>query len=627
MAKETPSKSNFKGPDPDSPELKQLVRQAAEKYLKDPNINSVGIGLKNDTNEVCIQFTVDKKYEPEYFENNPELLVTELIPEQISNEKLTVKTDVIQRKFEPGFIPVAQVTADPRKIYQNPAQPGISIGNIAITAGTFGAVVYDNVTGEPLILSNWHVLNGDGGAIGDTILQPGTFDDNSNTAQNLIGKLKRSFLGLAGDCAVAAIENRNIKPDIYGLNIIPLTIVNPQLNDTVIKSGRTTGITFGTVRRIEVTVKINYGGITGEQQIGGFEIGYDPGNMPSNGEISMGGDSGSLWLISQNGQPTPNAVGLHFAGEGAGDPDEHAIACNLDSVFQKLEISLTAPVIVPAGGSSPGTPSTRSTGYYQDFLNVQIPLPSITSEAWGRVLPGATPETPLNYTHFSVIMNETRRMCYYTAVNIDGNQLRNIPRRDNWIYDQRIAEQNQCGNDIYAHNNLDRGHMVRRLDAVWGTYQEAKIANDDTFHYTNSCPQHANLNQREWNDLEEYILGNAGSHNLMVSVFTGPIFSDDDIHYRGIKIPLDFWKVVAFVRSDSLQLSVTAYQLTQKNFMDDIEEVFVFGPFRTYQVPVKKIESLTNIDFGRIRQFDPLNNVPEMIRGLKPLTSLSQIIY
>ncbi|MEP7170394.1 MAG: hypothetical protein ABI855_13570, partial [Bacteroidota bacterium] len=85
MGKEVKSNSNLKGPNPDSPELKQLVRQAAEKYLKDPNINSVGIGLKNDTNEVCIQFTVDKKYQPEYFEDSPELLETQLIPGQLSN--------------------------------------------------------------------------------------------------------------------------------------------------------------------------------------------------------------------------------------------------------------------------------------------------------------------------------------------------------------------------------------------------------------------------------------------------------------------------------------------------------------------------------------------------------------
>ncbi|NJN36355.1 MAG: hypothetical protein HC794_03975, partial [Nitrospiraceae bacterium] len=29
---------------------------------------------------------------------------------------------------------------------------------------------------------------------------------------------------------------------------------------------------------------------------------------------------------------------------------------------------------------------------------------------------------------------------------------------------------------------------------------------DDTFHYTNSAPQHEDLNQKDWVGLEDYIL-------------------------------------------------------------------------------------------------------------------------
>lgn len=609
--------------DADSPELKQLVRQAAEKYLKDPNINSVGIGYKvkdgKRTNEISVQFTVDEKLSKAELASKSESLGTEVIPDVLELNGLKIKTDVIKRKFEPSYKKVPQVIVDPRKVYMDPVQPGVSIGNVNISAGTFGCVVYDTASGEPYILSNWHVLNGSSGSIGDVIVQPGTWDDNSDINSNAVGKLKRSYLGFAGDCAIGTIENRLYDPKIYGLDIVPDTIVNPQLGDPVIKSGRTTGITHGVVRRIEVTVKINYGGITGVQQIGGFEIGYDTANMPIDGEISKGGDSGAGWLIYENGKATSKLVGLHFAGESDGSDDEHAIACNIDSVFKKLEIGLTKNVLVTPGAD-------RRLGYQPNFLSTQISLPLISNISKGKVLTGATPQNPLDYMHFSIVMNEDRRMCYYTAVNIDGKQLRTIPRGDNWIYDNRIDEIKQCGNDIYSRNKLDRGHMVRRLDAVWGTPEVARIANDDTFHYTNSCPQHAQLNQREWNDLEEYILGNAGSHNLLVSVFTGPVFTDLDVSYRGIKIPLDFWKVVAFIRDDNRQLSVTAYQLTQKNFMNDLEEVFVYGAFRTYQVPLTHIQAITNIDFGDLHSYDPMHNMPQSI-GYKPLERLNEIVF
>jgi endonuclease G len=33
----------------------------------------------------------------------------------------------------------------------------------------------------------------------------------------------------------------------------------------------------------------------------------------------------------------------------------------------------------------------------------------------------------------------------------------------------------------------------------------------------------------------------------------------------------------------------------------------VFGEYKTYQVQITKIESLTGLDFGNLRNFDPLS--------------------
>ena len=53
-----------------------------------------------------------------------------------------------------------------------------------------------------------------------------------------------------------------------------------------------------------------------------------------------------------------------------------------------------------------------------------------------------------------------------------------------------------------------RGHLVRRLDPMWGT--RWKEASEDTFHFTNAAPQHKNLNQRTWQNLEDYIATKRG---------------------------------------------------------------------------------------------------------------------
>jgi endonuclease G len=276
---------------------------------------------------------------------------------------------------------------------------------------------------------------------------------------------------------------------------------------------------------------------------------------------------------------------------------------------------------VPAPGPEPifGTPGTTprievatpalewyasSAGYDPAFLGAPVPLPKVPSRRRRdlvRLLDGSG--TELKYTHFSLVMSKSRKLAYFTAVNIDGSALHSQRReRDVWYFDPRLDQKYQSGPELYENNDLDRGHLVRRLDPMWGSsWQEA---GEDTFHFTNASPQHKNLNQKTWSNLEDYILQNAGRFDLKVTVFTGPIFRADDLRYRRqFKIPAEFWKVVAIVKDDG-SLSATAYMQTQKNLIEVLE--FAYGAYKTYQVPVTLIEELSGLDFGELRQHDPL---------------------
>ncbi|MGH1288608.1 DNA/RNA non-specific endonuclease [Bacillus toyonensis] len=210
----------------------------------------------------------------------------------------------------------------------------------------------------------------------------------------------------------------------------------------------------------------------------------------------------------------------------------------------------------------------------------------------------------LNYTHFSIVMSKKRRLAYYTVVNIDGNKPRSARRERNWKYDPRISTEYQCGDELYDHNDIDKGHLVRRQDSIWG--DSAEEANKDTFYFTNCSPQHKEFNQKIWLGLEDYILKNTKESHLKVNVFTGPIFRSDDIFYRGVQIPAEFWKLVVMVKEDG-NLSATAYLQSQKNLIDDLE--FAFGEYKTYQISISKIESLTGLDFGELRNHDPLDGL------------------
>ena len=255
---------------------------------------------------------------------------------------------------------------------------------------------------------------------------------------------------------------------------------------------------------------------------------------------------------------------------------------------------------------------SNRNGYNTNFLEKQIALPTIPDNLLDDVvkLKNSNNEE-LKYTNFSVVLSKSRGLAFYTAVNIDGSKLEQLERNnDVWYYDPRIEKEFQYGPELYSNNDLDRGHLVRRLDPVWGS--NFKDANEDTFHFSNCSPQHKNLNQKTWLDLEDYILRNADVHDLKVNVFTGPVFNQNDLIYRGkYLIPSEFWKVVTIVKNDDdHSISSTAYLQTQKQLIEDLK--FVFGEYKTYQVRITKIESLTSLDLGNLRNFDPLSKIKDI---------------
>jgi endonuclease G, mitochondrial len=242
-------------------------------------------------------------------------------------------------------------------------------------------------------------------------------------------------------------------------------------------------------------------------------------------------------------------------------------------------------------------------GYDADFLDgwsIPFPLATGGTAADMRRI-GHGSDVELKYMHFSVVLSASRRMPLLTAVNIDASQSRRLPRIDTWSFDGRLPKDQQFGDALYDSNALDRGHMVRREDPVWGSPAEAQTANEDTFHFTNSCPQMAGVNQRTWLSLEDYVLKNARTDKMRVTVFTGPFFDPNDLEYRDARIPAAFWKVVAIVTEDG-RPSATAYRVSQARELEDLE--FVFAGFKTYQISVQQVINKTGIDFSPLVEFD-----------------------
>jgi endonuclease G, mitochondrial len=240
-------------------------------------------------------------------------------------------------------------------------------------------------------------------------------------------------------------------------------------------------------------------------------------------------------------------------------------------------------------------------GFDAQFLGVAAPLPRV-SEA------DAAASVELDSVHFTVVLDTVRRFARVTGVNVDGAALLELERGDRWQFDDRIPTDWQAGPLVYADNDLDRGHLVRRRDPVWGPPEVAARANADTFRYTNAAPQASGFNQSMelWLGLEDHVLEHARAHRQRLSVFTAPVLAAGDPPYRGIRVPLRFWKIAAWnsdgARGDGGTLAAVGFVVDQAPLVDtgavrepSPGEAPPLGPFRTFQVPIADIAALTGL--------------------------------
>ena len=266
------------------------------------------------------------------------------------------------------------------------------------------------------------------------------------------------------------------------------------------------------------------------------------------------------------------------------------------------------------GGFIPGDPIgmfPNREGYKTDFLGVDYPLPKLGDSIKDKAshLIDKPDEIELKYNHFSIVQNKERRQCFFTACNIDGNQSRDVPREGKWTIDGRIPREDQLGNEAYADNDIDKGHMVRRLDPAWGT--SSSLGSEDTFVYTNAAMQHAELNQKEWLELENHVLGSAKGQKM--TVFTGPIFSENDRTFTNhgyiknpVKMPEQFWKMAVWKDEKTNQLRGAAFVMSQADILERHPLIFKgkngleAGRFAVYQVPISKLEEMTDLHFAPV---------------------------
>ncbi len=196
-------------------QIKDIVERLRQEYAGDPNIQTVGWGLARRKGElkdgISIIFYVKNKLPTE---RSIRAAGSRPIPSEIEG----FRTDVQLSEMRPTQ------AGDRDEIKYDPLRGGVASSNSEGHIywfngyGTLGVLARDNVSGDAVALSNWHVW-GDGGEEGDQIIQPGhpTAGDHVEAIGKVIacGPLLTSLIeweapspltaGLYGGAAAAAI--------------------------------------------------------------------------------------------------------------------------------------------------------------------------------------------------------------------------------------------------------------------------------------------------------------------------------------------------------------------------------------------------------------------------------------
>jgi endonuclease G, mitochondrial len=260
---------------------------------------------------------------------------------------------------------------------------------------------------------------------------------------------------------------------------------------------------------------------------------------------------------------------------------------------------------------------STGSGYDEGFLSRPVPVPKLSTKISNDTF-NVNGSPLIHYTHFSVCQSKSKRLPRFVAWNIDGGEIKSLSRKGiKFILDSRVPKQFQAGDELYKDNKYDRGHVARRADLVWGPLAEAKKANRDSFFFTNMTPQHEAFNQSGkgglWGELENAIFEDVNVEGLKISVIGGPIFRDEDVTYRNVKIPADFWKLIAFHDEDSGVFKVAAYIISQKELV--FTELPKLDEFHLYQVSLRKLAKETGLDFDEIIEFDSFDSATEAADG------------
>ena len=193
------------------------------------------------------------------------------------------------------------------------------------------------------------------------------------------------------------------------------------------------------------------------------------------------------------------------------------------------------------------------------------------------------PEQILARTGYTTSYNRETKNPNWVAWHLTREHTRGQNQRKQVVFTEDLDVSPRATNNDYYNSRYDRGHMCPAGDNKWD-----RRAMNESFLFTNICPQNHGLNKNEWNDLEIQCRSWAREYGA-VDIVCGPVYEAHNPRTIGknkVRVPDAFFKVILCRKGSNPKAIGFIYRnVGQKQTLQEA--------VRT----VDEIERLTGIDF------------------------------
>ncbi len=218
-----------------------------------------------------------------------------------------------------------------------------------------------------------------------------------------------------------------------------------------------------------------------------------------------------------------------------------------------------------------------------DLKNVGLPL-----------LHNGAASQVIVYSGHTLSYNSTTRLPNWVAYELTAREAQGEnPRKDKFARDPQVRGP-QGDKEDYRNSGWDRGHMAPAGDMKWSTQ-----AMDETYYFTNICPQNHELNAGDWKELEEQCRKWAVKYGSL-HIVCGPIITENTHGRLGankIVIPDKFYKVILIPKGGEYHGVGFIFHNPPKRKSKISSKPPVQRPLQSYAVTIDEVEAATGIDF------------------------------